>query len=256
MQDWVSQRRIRVYLHIGLHKTGTTSFQKYCRDNHEAMLGQNLVWYRPMVDELNAHEVSLSVLRDGVMPVPSWYTNPADVSRRLQQIIDAHPGKDLLVSAEALSFIRTEVECERLRSLFGERVKDCDFVVLVVMREREDWWQSYSNEIMKTPLGPSRDPVSYRCLQQPSWLTDFEGLLDAYRRQFDDVRTITYCKSDTIPLLLAELQQDLPVDYEAIRLNQRDMIPRIRSWYKRNLAETFVGRAWRKLKRVISMRRK
>lgn len=253
MDGLVSQRQIRVYLHIGLHKTGTTSFQKFCHDNRLVMLEQNLVWYQPMADGLNAHEVPLSVLRDGVVPFPSWYTSPADVGERLQQMIRAHPGKDILISAEALSFIRSAEECERLRSLFGTRVKDCEFVVLVVMRERGDWWRSYSNEIMKTPLGPSSDPASYRCLNPDGWLTDFETMLRTYRSCFPDVRTIAYSKSDVIPPLLAELGLAIPVGYQGERLNRTDPIPRIRSWYKRNLATTFLGRIWRGLKRVVDV---
>ena len=243
--------RPRIYLHIGLHKTGTSSFQNCIRKNQAAFLKQNLAWYQPMVDELNAHEIPVSVLREGVCPRPVWFRGAAEVGDQLQRFLEDNPGRDILVSAESLSFVRTDEECVRLRKLFGDRGADWDFIVLVVLREQKDWWGSYCNEIKKTPLGPSRDPQSYRCLDPSGWITDFEALLTVYRRHFSDVRTIAYSRIDIVPLLLAEMGRESPTGNVSVRLNKRDPIPRIRSWYKRNLAQTWVGRMWRKLKREV-----
>ena len=248
-----SERR-RIYLHIGLHKTGSTSFQEYCRENQEELRRQNLIWYQPMVAQSNAHELATASLRPGVMEPPSWYSGPVSVRKYLQNFLQSNGDKNVLISTEALSFIRTDQECRALRSLFGQEALRSEIVILVVIRDSKEWWKSYSNEIKKSRAGVSCDPRSYRHLDADGWLTDFSSLLNVMQKNFSKLQTIPYTKEDVVPSLLKTIGIDSDGLAKAQRLNARDPIPQIRSWYKKYLAETMVGRLYRRCKAFIGLR--
>ena len=249
-----SGSRQRLYLHIGLHKTGTTSFQDYCASHREELDRQDLVVFQPLASRASAHEIALAVLRPGVVSEPAWYRGKEQVRGYLQNFLATCVEKDVLISAESLSYIRTQDECLELKKLFGHWHDAFEIIVLAVVRDRHDWWQSYCNEIRKTPIGPQKDPRSCYCLDEAGWLTDFSTLFDVLEKNFDEVKVLAYNKQDMTPGLLEAMGRGPIAGYQTRRLNARDKWPRLRRWYKRNLSDTVVGRVIRACKAVFGLR--
>lgn len=152
----------RIVLHIGTHKTGTTSFQKSLGHNRDALMARGV---RPILSPrfhrgrrlqgLSANNVLFGdlLLRPGIKSVtrirggvPDWTEEQR--RQRLDALADklkAFPEDTLLISSEALCFLRTAEEYEAL-SRFLETVGR-HVQVLVAFREDQAWRDSWTNHV-------------------------------------------------------------------------------------------------------------
>lgn len=124
-------RRLEVFIHGGMHKTGTTSFQTFMDARRDELLAAG-VFYPPGANA--QHGLLL------YSPRPDW--NPAGVRQVVESAIAKGAGK-LVLSAEALTIFPAEA----LRKV-ADCFRDCDLTFVFAFRHWAGYlpsrWAQYS----------------------------------------------------------------------------------------------------------------
>jgi len=178
----------RVLVHIGTHKTGTTSIQAFVRHENDGLLAAAGCHYPDGFLLPGVHtDLPLLVIR----PERTWPARlrfPETARASWQEAARSHVRRqvttdeaELLVYVhEDLSYVRFDDELERLCELFDGR----SVSVVAVLRDDAAFLASYRSQLAGTGFAPSDDPASFAYVEADSWLLDHEGLLDGYRRWF------------------------------------------------------------------------
>jgi hypothetical protein len=198
----------RVLLHVGVHKTGTTSIQLFLHDQGDLLATVGAC--RPtgfLLPQLHAELPLLTLRRDWSYPArlrlpetdaPAWR---AAASAHLRAQVASEP--ELLVfSHEDLSYLRHDDEFERLADLLAPR----SVTVVVFVRDRTGFLSSYREQLRATGFEPSDDPASFAYVEPDSWLADFDALMGGYRARFGDANVVV-------------------VDYDAVMQRDETVIP-------------------------------
>jgi hypothetical protein len=148
---------------VGIHKTGTTSFQAFMlraaedfaragisvrtevrrrRDGARirranSVILSNLVIRRPLMTGARLR---------GTVRAPEREELPA-LMRQCRNSLERQEQRDILVSSEGFCFARTQDEAKRLRRLFGPSV--FRLVPILVLRNRTDWKASWEAQLDK-----------------------------------------------------------------------------------------------------------
>lgn len=224
-----------VILHIGFHKTGTTSIQVWMRD-HEAVLAEHGIRFPRGWLDLNVHfELPICLLRQDRMMSgrrrgeewrdPNWR---AHVLHQVAADLEAHRDEVTVLSAEDLCLFRYDDEIRPLRELVG------DAEVIAYLRSSKPFRASLAAHLCK-PGGPglSDDPDAYNYLRDDSWRVDYETLLDGWQKHFTHVWTPSYehrvaRDGSVIPSFLARLGVPATPDVAWYRMNRRgDPVPKV-----------------------------
>lgn len=158
----------RLLLHIGTHKTGTTSFQKSLKVNRQALIARGI---RPVLDRVYrdgayrehragqhftfAHlilrpEVMTSQRINGHVPSPGDRVRARRLDRMAERI-RASDSADVILSSEQLCLLRTDEERERLARFVAQTGRAVRTVC--AFREVEDWRASWHDELIKRDDG-------------------------------------------------------------------------------------------------------
>lgn len=154
----------RIILHIGTHKTGTSSFQRSLMANTETLIARGV---RPLREEVlhsakRQHRTNVSgiahlFIRPALRTVaringsvedltPSQTAERRDrLAQRLMEITEPL----VIISSESFCFLRSAEEQAQLRKTLeqvGRRVE-----TLVVFRDDASWRTSWQNQIHKRP---------------------------------------------------------------------------------------------------------
>ena len=127
--------RQKLYLHIGLGKTGTTAIQHFCEDNEPALQRHGIAYSPHRIYEY-------------------WPTNPEPYDKALQ-FIDANLGKgrDILVSDECIYFnFAHDPRAIELK----DRYPDLDIHAIVYLRRQDLHLESLINFLQFTGMGEDR----------------------------------------------------------------------------------------------------
>jgi hypothetical protein len=215
-----------------------------------------------------------SILRDQASSGGVPNTNPQYREERREQLraglaafCARYPDASLLVSAETISLLRTDTEMEQLLSLLPHGYA---IHTILVMREKDDWWASYSNQIRKKGQDRFARPGSPYDLDPNGWLLDFDTLRDVLKRHSDTFTEVPY-QRDIVPSLLAAMNLTPPADYvqpvRNVRVSgwrftlqrvTRPLYKWLRVRYGQHVRVTKLGAAWRDIKLkflALSMRR-
>jgi len=135
--------RPRLFLHAGLPKAASSSLQRWCASNRGLLQSQGIVYPETEPGLLAPkHEFLVAELLSGQ-------------SRSLAALIDAHPGVDLMLSTEGLTYRFDEFRQESLAA-FREALRPRDVQLIVVTRDFASWSRSlYAQAILNRP-GPER----------------------------------------------------------------------------------------------------
>lgn len=178
-------------VHIGLPKTGTTSFQ-LALDAHASELsarGVHVMVFDGPDDQLavrtRAFDLANCVVR---RDLDVWWVRylpqsllPEFVERGRRSIRAqaARPEPLLVASVEDLCLVRTSEEVERLRDLLAPRTVQ----VVVTVRDRATWARSLRVQLAEAGIRTDpRYPSSCSNLRPDSWLLDLDALVEVFER--------------------------------------------------------------------------
>lgn len=224
----------QVILHIGLHHTGTTSFQTFLHKNRTKLQSQFVSVYQPVNKGVNAAELCAAAkLRRGSDHYES-------VKQAVHNQCNDSRARILVVSAECLWAIDAESDLRRLRSLFP--AESSNFKIVLVRRDAEVWARRH----WKIPDDENVNEEEVRAVWARS--------IDLYKSVFGDVRLLAYEKSGMVEALCDTCGIDvagLKVDYSYHRTSKakvftKKWFPGFLRFYSRYLARSIVGHAKRK----------
>ncbi|MEL0438410.1 hypothetical protein [Phycobacter sp. K97] len=240
----VNERRL--FLHVGTHKTGTTSFQaalcsmapQLRRTGFEVLHGKPIArkgsanafllancFIRPSL------KTSPRLLRNAPLPDEA---NTNRVMAGLTKMVEASTARDFVISSEEFCLLRTPEEATLLRHhltpLFSE------IVPILCLRSKEAWAASRENQLKKTSVTPLLEEVSDAESTNGSWYyqTDelrafWEGIGDLIVIDYD---AVLQRDGSVFPALFGAIGQT-PPDTSKEWLNRRDTFA---SRMRRNLS--------------------
>jgi hypothetical protein len=199
-------------VHIGTHRTGTTSFQRWAFTNRDELArGTGLEYYNGLFGP-NHYEIPMLCLRaNRSMPMraitPDWCLDEWQQRAAAHIREDASRGpRPLLISAEGMSYVRHPDEVARLVDLLHPRRVS----VVGVLRERASFLRSYGRALADAGFPPSPYRESFAYVEEDSWLVNYDALLGVYREVLgtDRVAAVGYeraieCHGSIIPAILA-----------------------------------------------------
>lgn len=210
-----------LFVHIGTHKTGTTSLQTYLTDNEAALRKAGVsVVSQPVGGRKDANLISFSnaVLRPSLgVPVRLTKTvSPLGRWQRLKlvshyrRLFGAADRNHIVISSEALCMARLPSELAEIRRFLDFR--DLKVTPVLCVRACEDWRRSWKSHIetwtpqFRLPFGDGTDDV------RGDWYYDLDAIR-AFWSQLGPLREVDYNAATerdgtVLPTLLAAL--DVP----------------------------------------------
>lgn len=202
-----------VFLHMGLHKTGTTSFQNFLLERKCLLHSKKIDFYDGAYIPENHVELALSVLRENLdAPIKTKIAFPPreDLFEETRMRIDAcirdSTCDKVVFSNETLSFIRHDFEIFRLRRLFPP---DCRLIPVVCQRNKADWMASFKSQMARMGVEENNRPDSCGFFAPSGWLLDHERLINLLKANFEEVLLLDY-RENVIGHLLAAMGIEVP----------------------------------------------
>lgn len=174
----MSQRTL--YLHIGCHKTGTTSIQHTLAENTEALAARGLTYFyrNRRTGENRAprlHSWLRPVDEESLVPRGMGVAEPERLAQEL-----AGCGGDVVVSSENFSFLFEE---ERIAELYAPLAAVFDDIrVICYLRRQDRHVVSHHQEGAKPFRKPEYDLFGYSPRAIPPWDPAHDLYLDYHRR--------------------------------------------------------------------------
>ena len=183
----------RIIVHIGFHKTGTSSIQTFLDDSRDQLADRGVFYYTGQFAASNHVELHCAAMRatrespfkvrNGIRPSAAFLTS---VGRRIDRFLLT--AGTFVFSSEGISYLRHRDELETLHRIFGGR----DIEIVAYVRNRKDWMDSYRAEIARQPAARSPPDDSYANTTPDSWLLDFDARLNPFQQAFGRVHVIDY----------------------------------------------------------------
>ncbi|HET7881554.1 MAG TPA: hypothetical protein VFL55_11760 [Acetobacteraceae bacterium] len=184
-----------IFLHIGTHRTGTTSLQAYLGRRRTLLNASDFAFYRGGFMPNNHIELHAAALRAERDTPFRHYARIADIERlrrrteqRIGAFLERVPQQNLIFSAEGLTYLRHDDEVAYLATLLSP----AQTTVIVYLRNRTEFLRSYKRQmlLMHLPLSAEKDHYAY--CEPDSWLVDYDALIAAYTRHYSDIRVLNY----------------------------------------------------------------
>lgn len=197
-------------VHIGFHKTGTTSIQQVLGRGREALLQAGCAYYigRHMADNhVELHAAAMRPHRPSTFRLGSGLvfgeTYRQTVARELAAFGAVHAGQTCLFSAEGVCLLRHGDEVAWLRDALPQPVR-----IIACLREKAAYMASYRAQLEKVRhlWGGVIQRDEYNYTEDDSWLWDYDSRLAPFRDVFG---------SDCVTVL----------DYDAVTEAQGSIVP-------------------------------
>jgi hypothetical protein len=220
-----------VLLHIGQHKTGTTSFQHFLKDKQQELLKlgfyvpQSLAGFdNPSHFVLNLcclSEEHFSPMKDAMLRQGKF--DLAALSLALNEDLAMHYKKatmlgchTMIFTNEGLYLLQTAAEYDKLKRFFAFAEKISCFCTF---REKVSYAHSYRKQLTKQGIAFSSDRTSYAYVAEDSWLYNYADKKQLLNSSFDESIYLDYCPENAVQNLLDAMSIDIKVDAHAVRLN-------------------------------------
>lgn len=184
----------KLYLHVGLHKTGTSSIQNWLAGNREALLAAGFVYPCSSVHHndlylglCSAPEREHSNLRRGVISAQAANAHAGAVLEEYGKAVRLAGQRDIVISGEELCRLSLP-ELESLKALFDPFVED--YEILCFVRSPVGFSTSYAQEAIKG--GGSTLAIETRSPFLPEYRDRIEKFVTLFSREqvrlvdFDD----------------------------------------------------------------------
>ena len=224
---------MKTIIHVGQHKTGTTSIQHYLQKHRENLISAGLYVPDSLLGFANPSHFLLNVFaldsdRDSTAKIQLRETVSesfmAQIPDRLQQDVAHHYRearrlgcRDILWTNEGLYLLNSLEEYQRLLGLFApfSETTQC----ICVFRDKESYRASYMRQLDSLGLPLSTDPGSYRYLEPDSWLLDYKKKKALLETVFDKTSFPDYNREDMIKPFMDILGYEMDAGTETMRLN-------------------------------------
>ena len=244
----MAEARQRLYLHIGTHKTGSSSLQHYLGAQRKTLVSHGFAYFTGAYEPdnhveffaipLRAEREAFSRAKYGIEQTGKAMEAAAANFQKFRQANQAH---SLIVSTEGLSLFRHDDEMERLKTILG--AETLDIVPILVIRDKAAFLDSFRKQILKhADRELSDDPASINYVGQDSWLADLGAIKSLWRKHFgeDALRVIDYDQAmdreqDILPAALKAM--DLPESFipeaGSVRINTDTYKTRIKRFLRK-----------------------
>lgn len=170
--------RRRSILHIGTHRTGTTSVQRFLRDH----LGAPVFPVGSILDDVH-EEVAFVAMRPErytvtvIDPAERGPSGRAAAAEWVRRVVESDVDR-LVLSSETLSLLRHPDEIDRVADLLAGR----EWEVLLVVRDTAEYLASYEVAVRLVGAVPGDDPDQPTYLGPDTWLVDHAARVQAWER--------------------------------------------------------------------------
>lgn len=217
-----------LYLHVGTHKTGTTSFQSFMQDQRDDLCAGGVEPWLDKTGEANAWRLAHHFLRPELQtPVRlngRIKATPTDALSQFETHVTRSDKAVHLVSSEAFCFARTDQEADALRAGLGDLF--CWIRPILVLRSQAAWRRSWDEQLRKTHVAEALDKVPPQNRISADWYFDRRAILEFWQ----GIGTTTCLDYD---LECARYGSILPALKDAVDLSD---VP-LRESYLRNLSQ-------------------
>ena len=186
------------FVHIGFHKTGSTSIQHFLLSNRKRLSDLGICFYNGRHIHENHVELHASTMRAGRestfrsksgLTFDKTYLD--ETRAQVSTFIDSINHGTALFSAEGLSLLRHVDEVALLASMLPANTQ-----IIAYTRNIDDDRRSHIQQFEKSGIELSDDPDCYTYMTDDSWMLDYDLRLPPYRQQFghENVHVIDYDK--------------------------------------------------------------
>ena len=160
----------RIVVHVGTHKTGTTSIQQYLKDNFISRNEDRIAFYQGLFFKEN--HVELHLLSQKKQRTSAFkYLNPnidyefvlRQTRQNLRLFFATTHADTFVFSAEGLSYLRHVDETARLKELIGGA---SDIEIVIYLREKIHFLESYKDQLTKMGIPFSDDVTSFNYVNE------------------------------------------------------------------------------------------
>jgi hypothetical protein len=179
---------MQTIIHIGQHKTGTTSIQNFLISNKEPLEEKGIYIPSKIFDNgspshylLNVYSLSktrFSSMKDAVIvergeKYIEWLDEhlPSEIEK-IYEVAKLKNCNQIIWSNEGLYLLNSETEYQKLKTLFDSY--SSEVLVVCCFREKKSFRKSYSDQLARQQITPIKDKTSYRYIAKNSWLFDYD----------------------------------------------------------------------------------
>ncbi len=226
----------KLFIHVGTHKTGTTSLQAYLLDNAGALRSSGVEVFtethRKFGQTANCFSLASAVLRPSLKTVArmtgdaskSGFWHLAKSKMRIKHILSSSTASSFILSAEAFCFARTDTERIKILKLLDH--KDIEVIPVVCFRNQENWRESWFSELetwrprFKQPFGEGMDDI------RGDWYFDVDAIYNFWSK-IGPVRVLDFDEAvkghqSIIGPILQSMEIDVIGDIKGYFLRSRD----------------------------------
>lgn len=201
----------KIFLHIGVNKTGTTAIQSFFSHNREALASQGLLYPKSACTE-TAHYALTNVLGlNRGIDSESMRARRRKMRAALDAEISQNTPQAVLFSSEM--FVRS-----MWLDAVGEFFKQDDLRILVYLRRHDTWWPAAYSQAIKTKTQPPW-PRGINAFirfsrQQDSWRGNYRQLLDRWAAVFGREKIIVrpYEAQQNAPDIVVDLLRTIALE--------------------------------------------
>lgn len=210
---------MRTIIHIGQHKTGTTSLQHYLQNNQKELLDQGVYIPNSLVGVchpshylLNVYSLSkkrLSPMKEVLLKnEPSEFFNnlevrlKADIARHYK-LANKKKCTDIIWTNEGLYLLNSMDEYTKLINLFKKHSNN--IVCVCCFREISSFRKSYAKQLIKQGIKFDHTNDSYKNIDSQSWLFDYKRKKKLLKSIFNHTIFIPYNPKDMISTFMQHL---------------------------------------------------
>ncbi len=177
----------RIVIHVGIHRTGSTSIQEFLRTHRAVLRTLSVDFYLGEYvpsNHVELHAAAMRLERTSPFKLNTGLvldeTFRERVQARVRQYITQSDCRCVVFSAEGLSYLRYEDEMNRLRAMIPEG----GIEIVMYLRDAASFLASYKSELKKHTMPATIESDSFAYTGEDSWLVDFESRLASFRNAF------------------------------------------------------------------------
>jgi hypothetical protein len=223
---------MRTIIHIGQHKTGTTSIQHYLKDNRDELAERGLYVPDSLAGDGNPSHFLLNIysleenrfsymkerlleIKDSEYFITLKQNLENDIAQHYQRA-ESQGCKDIIWSNEGLYLLNSVGEYQKLYELFHKY--SLETVCICCFRDVASYRKSYIEQHKKMGIESSDDKDSYRYVEADSWLFDYERKKQILNQVFAKTIYFSYDKEDMIKIFMEKIGY-MVTGTDSIRLN-------------------------------------